>query len=129
MQLMYHVKDKRQAQKKKKKKNILRAISQARLRARDHYTLSTLIGGKAEPVQIHLTLRLRDHRSRLMQDGCKVYMDSHMALNGSCFMVTWTIFKNHSLEVGSTPNRETTVLRMLTTIDLFYFIMCEDSHE
>ena len=35
-----------------------------------------------------------------MQDGCKVYMDSYMASNGSCFMVTWTIFKNHLLEVG-----------------------------
>ena len=33
-----------------------------------------------------------------MQDGCKVYMDSYMALNGSCYMVTWTIFKNHLLE-------------------------------
>jgi len=35
-----------------------------------------------------------------MQDGCKVYMDSYMASNGSCFMVTWTNFKNHLLEVG-----------------------------
>ena len=26
-----------------------------------------------------------------MQDGCKVYMDSYMASDGSCFMVTWTI--------------------------------------
>ena len=25
---------------------------------------------------------------------------SYMASNGSCFMVTWTIFKNHLLEVG-----------------------------
>ena len=29
-----------------------------------------------------------------MQDGCNVYMDSHMASNGSCFVVTWTIFKS-----------------------------------
>ena len=28
-----------------------------------------------------------------LQDGCSIYMDSYMALNGSCFMVTWTIFK------------------------------------
>jgi hypothetical protein len=34
-----------------------------------------------------------------MQDGCKVCMDSYMASNGSCFMVTWIIFKNHLLEV------------------------------
>ena len=47
-----------------------------------------------------------------MQDGYKVYMGSYMASNGSCFTVTWTIFKNHLLEVGlntklgdhSTPN-------------------------
>jgi hypothetical protein len=30
----------------------------------------------------------------------KVYMDSYMASNGSCFMVTWNILKNHFLEVG-----------------------------
>ena len=35
-----------------------------------------------------------------MQDGCKVYINSYMSSNGSCFMVTWTIFKNHLLEVG-----------------------------
>ena len=37
-----------------------------------------------------------------MQDGCKVYMDPYMASNEPCFMVTWTIFKNHPLEVGLT---------------------------
>ena len=45
------------------------------------------------------------------------------------FMVTWIIFKNHLLEVGLTQNRETIALRTLTTIDLFYFIMCEDLHD
>jgi hypothetical protein len=35
-----------------------------------------------------------------MQDGCKVYVDFYMASNESCFMITWTIFKNHLLEVG-----------------------------
>ena len=64
-----------------------------------------------------------------MQDGCKVYVDSYMASNGSCFMVNWIIFKNHLLEVGLTQNRETMALRMLTTVDLFYFIMCEDPRE
>ena len=64
-----------------------------------------------------------------MQDGCKVYMDSYMASNGSCFMVTWIIFKNHLLEVGLTQNRETMALRMFTTVDLFYLIVCEDPHE
>jgi hypothetical protein len=48
---------------------------------------------------------------------------------GSCFMVTWTIFKNHFLEVGLTQNRETMALWTLTTIVLIYFIMCEDPLE
>jgi hypothetical protein len=64
-----------------------------------------------------------------MQDGCKAYTDSYMVSNGSCFMVTWTIFKNHLLEVGLTQNRETMALQTLTTVDLVYFIMCEDPHE
>ena len=55
---------------------------------------------RVEPVQVRFTLRSRDQRSMWMQDGCKVYMDSYMASNGSCFMVTWIIFKNHLLEVG-----------------------------
>ena len=83
----------------------------------------------AEPIQVRFRLHLRDQQSMWMQNGCKVYMDSYMALNGSCFMVTWIIFKNHLLEVGLTQNRETMALRTLTTVDLFYFIMCEDPHE
>jgi hypothetical protein len=74
---------------------------------------------KAELVQVCFTLCLRDQRSMWMQDGCKVYMDSYKASNGSCFMVTWTAFKNHLLEVGLTQNRETMALGMLTTTDLF----------
>ena len=56
-------------------------------------------------------------------------MDSYMASNGSCLMVIWTIVKNHLLEVGLTQNRETMALRTLTTVDLFYFTMCEDMCE
>ena len=56
-------------------------------------------------------------------------MDSYMALNGLCIMVTWTIFMNHLLEVDLKQNRETMALRTITTIDLFYCIMCEDPHE
>ena len=63
------------------------------------------------------------------QDGCKVYMDSYMASNGSWFMVTWTVFKNHLLEVGLTQNREIMALWKFATVDLLYFIMCEDPHE
>jgi hypothetical protein len=108
----------------------LRTASHTRLRARDHYTSSTLIGGigGAGP-SLRFTLRLRDQRRMWLQDGCKVYMDSYMATNESCFMVTWTIFRNHLLVVGLTQNQETMALQMLTTVDLFYFIMCEDEHE
>ena len=41
-----------------------------------------------------------------MRDGCRVYMGSYVASNGPCFMVTWNVFKNHLLEVGRTPDRE-----------------------
>jgi hypothetical protein len=56
-------------------------------------------------------------------------MDSYVASNASCFMVTWTNFKNHLLDIGLTPNQETTTLRTLTNDELFYFIMFEDPHE
>ena len=52
-----------------------------------------------------------------------------MASNGSCFMVTWIVFKNHLLKVGLTQDREIMALGMLTTVDLFYSIMCKDPHE
>jgi hypothetical protein len=45
-------------------------------------------------------------------------------------MVTWIIFKkNRRLEIGLTQNQETMALRTLTTVDSFYFIMCEDPRE
>ena len=56
-------------------------------------------------------------------------MDSYVASNGSCFMVAWTIVKNHLLEVGLTQNWETMAFQTLTTVVLFYFIMCEDPRE
>ena len=65
----------------------------------------------------------------MQDDGCKVYMDSYVASNGSSSMVTWTIFKNHFLEVGPAQNQEIMAVRMITTVDLFCFIMCEDPHE
>ena len=110
----------------------VRATSHTRLRAHDHSTSSTLIGRKKlEPVRVHFTLRLRDQRSMWMQDGCgcKVYMDSYMASNRSCFMVTWIVFKTHLLEVGLKQNWETMHPKCSLTVGLFYFIMCEDQHE
>ena len=77
-------------------------------------------------VQVRFTLRSRDQQSIWMQDGCEVHMDSCMASNGPCFMVTWTIFNNHLLEVGLTQNPDTMAFRMLTTVGLFYCIMCEE---
>ena len=82
--------------------------------------------GKAEPVQARFTLRLRDRQSKWMQDGCEVYMDSYMALNRSCFMVTWTIFKHHLLEVGPTQNQETMALWTFTTVGFICFITRDD---
>ena len=108
----------------------LRATAHMRLRARDLYTSSTLIGGKegAGPSSLHTMLEGPTNKSMWMQDGCKVYMDSYMASNGSC---SWSLdcFKNHFLEVGLTQNRATTALRMLTIVDLFSFITCEDPYE
>ena len=52
-----------------------------------------------------------------------------MASNGSCLMITWTLFKNHLLEVGLTQNWEIMALQKLTTIVLLCFIMCDDVHE
>jgi hypothetical protein len=84
---------------------------------------------KAKLVQVCFTLLLRDRLNKWIQDGCKVYIDSYMASNGSCFMVTWTIYKNHLLEVGLTQKRETMALLNLTTIDVLHFIMYENPHE
>ena len=51
---------------------------------------------KVKPVQVRFPTHAR--RTNIVReckiDG-KVYMDSYMALNGSCFMATWIIFKNH----------------------------------
>ena len=101
----------------------LRTTSHTRLSTRDQYTSSTLIGGKggAGPSSLHTTLEGPTEYVK-MQDGCKVYMAS----NGSCFMVTWIIFKNHHLEVGLAQNWETMALRTLTTVGSFYSLMHED---
>ena len=65
-----------------------------------------------------------------MQDGCKVYMDSYMALNRTCFKVTWTISKTHLVEeVGLSHSRETTALPTLTAVGFFHVIMYEALHE
>ena len=107
----------------------LRATSHMKLNAVTNTLQAFSLVEKVGPVQVHFMLRLRDQRSMWMQDGCEVYMDSYMASNGSCFTVTWTIFKNHLLEVRLAQNRVTMALQMLTPVELLYFIMCEDPHE
>ena len=43
-------------------------------------------------------------RRKMLGSDVKVYVDSYIASNGSCFMVTWIVFENHLLEVGLTQN-------------------------
>ena len=62
-----------------------------------------------------------------MQDGWKVYMDSYMVSNGSCFMVTGTIFKNHLLEVDLTQNRQTMTFQTPTTL-IYSIFSCVRTH-
>ena len=87
---------------------------------------------EAEMVQVCFTPCLRDQRTNGVCE-CKVDVESTWIPtwhpNGSCFMVTWTILKNHLLEVGLTQNRETMALQMLVTVDLLCFNMCEDPRE
>ena len=97
----------------------LKATSHMRPRACDHYTSSTLIGGKGGGCPS----LLEGPTEYVNASGCKVYMDSYMTSYGSCFMVTWTILKNHLLEVGLTQNHWQNALWMLTTIGSLYFIM------
>ena len=83
---------------------------------------------KAGPVQVHFTLvRLRDQRSMWIEDECKVHMHSYMASSRSCFKVTWLFSKKHLLDVGLTQNQETMALQVITTVDLFYFVMNRNS--
>jgi hypothetical protein len=100
----------------------LRATSHTRLRARDHDTSSTLIGGKggAGPSSLHTTIWGTNGVCECKMD-VKVHRGSYVASNGLCFMITWPIFKNHHLEVGLTQNQETMALWTLPTVDLFYF--------
>jgi hypothetical protein len=81
----------------------VRATSHTRVRAHDHYTSSTLIGGKggAGPISL-LHTTLEGSTEYVNSEGCKVYMESSMASDGSCFMVIWNVFKNYPLEVGPT---------------------------
>ena len=101
-----------------------RAASHTRLRARDHYTSSTVIIGKdgAGPGLLHTTL-----------EGPTEYVNArwmsslHGFLHGIewiMFYITWTIFKNHFLEVGLTQNPKIMALWTFTTVDFFSILSC-----
>ena len=104
-----------------------------RLNARDHYTSSTLIGGKggAGPNSLHTTL-----------EGPTEYISEYKMDVKSTWILTWhqndhvsllskgLLSKTTSLEVGLTQNRETmAILPMFTTVDLFYLIKSGDPHK
>ena len=85
---------------------------------------------KAELVQVRFTPRLRDQWNEYV--NARWMWSVHGFLHG----IEWITFHGHSdyfkthlLEVGQTQNRETMALWTLTSIDVFYFIMCEDQHE
>ena len=99
-----------------------------RLRACDHYTSSTLIGGQGGAGPSSLCTKLEGPMKWVCE--CKVdvtstWISSWHQIN--CFYGPLDCFQNHLLEVDLTQNRETMALRNLTTVILFYFIMCEDS--
>jgi hypothetical protein len=111
-----------------------RATSHMRLRARTHYTASTLIGGKVGLIQVRFTLRLRDQWSTWMQDGCKVYIGSYMTSNGSWFMFHGHLDYFQKPLLGGRPNTKPGDHGISNAhnrwFNLFYFIMCEDvSHK
>ena len=93
------------------------SLRATRPRACDCCTSSTLVGGKAGagPSSFHL----RDQHSKWMQDGCKVYTDSYMASNESCFVIPWNIF--YLLKLGLTQNQDNMTLQNLTTVYIFMF--------
>ena len=52
----------------------------------------------------------------------------HGFLHGIKWIKDLGHLENHFSETGLTQNRKTIALRTLTTVDLFYYIMCENMH-
>ena len=107
-----------------------RATSHTRLSTRTHYTSSTLIGGKggAGPSSLHSIYAWGTNKV------CECKMDVKCTWIPTWHQidhVSWSLdcFQKPSLEGRPTQNQETMALWMLTTIEFFYFIMCEDPHE
>jgi hypothetical protein len=90
-----------------------------RLRARVHSTSSALIGEKGGAGQSLLRTSLQgptDGVCECKMDVKSTWIYSDMASNGSCFMVTWIVFKNRHLEVGTIQIQETMALWTLITV-------------
>ena len=82
----------------------LRATAHTRLRARDQSLQAVSLVEKTEPVQVRAS-----HYAWGINGVCEckmdvksTWMDLYMVSNGSCFMVTWTIFQKSPL--GGRPN-------------------------
>ena len=88
----------------------LRATLRMRLRARDHYTSKHSHWWKRR-CQSKFASHYAGGTNLVLYVKCKVdvksTMDSYMASDKSCFKVTWTIFKDHLLEVGLTQTWQT----------------------
>jgi hypothetical protein len=100
-----------------------------RLRAHDHYTSSTLIGGRggAGPSSLPTTL-----------EGPTEYVNARWmyTLYGFLHGIKWIMFHGRSVcfqkpPLGDRPNTKLGDYGIwtLTTVDLFYSIMCEDLYE
>ena len=103
-----------------------RATSHTRLRARDQYTSSLSLDEKVEPVQVRF---LQTTLEGPMEWVCECKMDVKSTWIPTWHQmdhVSWSLglfSKIHLSEVGLIQYRETTALQMLTTVDLFCFIM------
>jgi hypothetical protein len=100
--------------------NAQRGPLHTRPRAREHYTSSTLIGGKgrARPSSLQTTLEgPTKHVNARCMDAKSTWIPIWHRMD-HVFMVTWIISKNHFLEIGLTHNRETMSLQMLTIVDI-----------
>jgi hypothetical protein len=58
----------------------------------------------------------------MQDDGCKVYMETYMASNGGQL----DCFHKPPLGGGHPTKGKTVAFQMLKSVDLLYFIMCEE---
>ena len=100
----------------------IRATLHMRLRACDHYTSSTLIGGKgkAGPSLLHSTL-----------EGPMEYVNARWmsSLHGFLYGINWImshgywiLFKNYLLEVGLTQKHETMPLSQFLIYSILSYV-------